>query len=774
MPLFSIPLFHRFILLLTLSIALPVLANDDLRFEASKQHFVGSEQCVSCHQTASDNHQQSDHFRAMEVATEQSVLADFNNTTFNYNGIITRFYKKDDAFWLNTDGVDGKLTDYQVQYTFGFDPLQQYLIELDGGRLQAFSVAWDTRSKEQGGQRWYHLYPDENIDFNDALHWTGLNQNWNFQCASCHSTHLEKNYNPLNRSFNTLWSEINVSCESCHGPASEHLSWATQQSDWETVINKGLTHSFDERDNVQWVLDETTASPIRNTALQSQKEIDTCGRCHARAAIIKEDFAHGQPLLDTHHVSFLNQDRYYADGQIDDEVYVYGSFLQSKMYQKGVTCSDCHTPHTQQLRAQGNALCLSCHAADKFESEQHHFHPLQSTGASCVACHMPSKTYMGIDERHDHSLRIPRPDLSLTLDTPNACTQCHTDQSDQWAVDNVIKWYGDDFLDRPHYGDIIFNARNNMADSESQLSSLIQDGVVPNIAKATALSLMPNYSSQESAQMLALALFDDDPMVRLGVAQSLNNLAPSYRWSYGKQLLNDPVLAVRIEAARALVITKPQLQQQDIILLNAVLDEYIAAQLVNADRPESQVNLATLYSEQGDSEQGEIDKAKQHFETAISLQNNFIPAYINYADMYRRLGDEQKSEAILRQALIVMPNNATIIHSLGLTLIRQQRHNEALAMLAKSSQLAPLNARYTYIYAVALNSFNLPDLAITTLKEGLRRHPTHRGLLDLLVLIYQQQGDLDSALISAKKLADLYPNDQQAQQRLQQIIAETN
>ena len=764
----TLKLYRSLLLLILFGLHTTLLAEDKLRFDAeisnSSLHFVGSEQCLSCHQAEHDAQLQSDHYRAMEIPTDKTVLGDFNNATFTYNGISSRFYTKDGQFWINTDSADGSLQDYQVQYTFGFDPLQQYLLELDGGRLQALSIAWDTRSKKDGGQRWYHLYPEQHIDFKDELHWTGINQNWNFQCASCHSTHLQKNYDPLAQSFNTTWSERNVSCEACHGPASEHLSWATQQSDWETVINKGLTLSFDERDNVQWLKNDTTGSPSRNTVLNSHKEIETCGRCHSRASIIKEDFVHGQPLLDTHHVTLLNQQRYHPDGQIDDEVYVYGSFLQSKMYQQGVTCSDCHSPHTQQLRAQGNALCLSCHSADKFESEQHHFHPLQSTGASCVACHMPSKTYMGVDERHDHSLRIPRPDLSLRLGTPNACTQCHSDQSDQWATKQVIAWYGDDFVQRPHYGDVIFNARNNVAESEMQLRYLIDSDTVPNIVTATALSLMPTYSSRESAQMLALAIFDDDPLVRLGVAQSLNNLAPSYRWSYGKHLLKDDVLAVRIEAARALAIIAKQFNGDDLILLNKGLDDYITAQLVNADRPEAHVNLATLYTVQGEEQQ-----AIKAFQTAISLQKTFIPAYINFADFYRQTGNEQQGEKILQQALAIDPNNALVNHTLGLNLVRQNRHNDALTMLAKASQLEPTNSRYTYIYAVALNSYQLPDLAISTLKSSLKQQPNHHGMLSLLTLLYQQQGDINAALLIAQQQLHFYPNDQATLQKIQEL-----
>ena len=204
------------------------------------------------------------------------------------------------------------------------------MLELDRGRLQAFTIAWDVARR-----RWFHLYPAERIDHRDPLHWTRPLQNWNFMCAECHSTDLKKNYDLRTGSYDTTWHQIDVGCQACHGPASRHLSGTPSKGDFAVDL----------------------AAP------DATMQIETCARCHSRRAVIAGGYRHGERLMQTHQPSLLTADLYFADGQIRDEVYEYGSFLQSKMYAKGVRCSDCHDPHSLQLRRQGNDLCVGCHNA---------------------------------------------------------------------------------------------------------------------------------------------------------------------------------------------------------------------------------------------------------------------------------------------------------------------------------------------------------------------------------------------------------------------------
>jgi len=326
--------------------------------------FVGSQACASCHREEYARWQGSQHALAMQVADEKTVLGDFSGATFRSFGVTTRFFRRDGKFMVRTEGADGRAADFQVLHTFGVYPLQQYLVELPGGHVQALSVAWDTRPREQGGQRWFHLYPNERIDPRDELHWTQRQQNWNYMCADCHSTNLQKNYDAATNTYATRWSEISVGCEACHGPGSDHLAIANRAAQNHTAMERsGLTVSLDERHGAAWTIDRQSGNATRSKPRSTEKEIEVCAQCHARRGQFSGGYHAGKPFTDYYSPSLLTRGLYHADGQQHDEVYNWGSFLSSRMYSKGVTCGDCHEPHGAQLRAAGNALCAQCHLA---------------------------------------------------------------------------------------------------------------------------------------------------------------------------------------------------------------------------------------------------------------------------------------------------------------------------------------------------------------------------------------------------------------------------
>ena len=380
------------------------------------------------------------------------MLGDFDDAKFRHSGIESRFFRRDGKFMVRTDGPDGKLADFEISYTFGVWPLQQYLIEFPGGRYQTLGIAWDAREKSEGGQRWFHIYPNEKMDYRDQLHWTGMYQNWNLQCAACHSTNLRKGYDAASNTYKTTFSEINVACEACHGPASRHVEWAKQaKPPYSAKDDKGLI-TLKTRWNEAWKFAATDVASAQRDRPADAAAMNTCAACHARRSTITENGTPGAPLEDTHRLALLTAPNYYADGQQREEVYVWSSFLQTTMYQRGVTCMDCHEPHALKLRAEGNALCVRCHNAAAFDTEKHHFHKAGTKGAQCVECHMPAQNYMVVDARRDHGIRSPRPDLSVALGSPNACTQCHADRKPGWAIAAMDQWYGKTWRDRPHYG----------------------------------------------------------------------------------------------------------------------------------------------------------------------------------------------------------------------------------------------------------------------------------------------------------------------------------
>jgi predicted CXXCH cytochrome family protein len=486
-------------------------------------------------------------------------------------------------------------------------------------------------------------------------------------------------------------------------------------------------------------------------------EIDTCAACHARRRDIARSPPPGGPFLDSFLPALLEQGLYHADGQIDGEVFEYGSFLQSRMYPAGVTCSDCHEPHAAKLRAEGNTLCAQCHMPAKFDAPAHSHHQPGSTGAQCINCHMASKTYMVVDDRRDHSFRVPRPDLSASLASPNACTQCHLDRSTDWAAKAVAGWYPNGRQTKPHYGTALFAGRSGGADAERQLDALILDRDQPAIARASALPLLPHYASAASAPAIAAAVADPDPLVRAAAPRALSAATPAAIVKSTLPLLRDPVRAVRTEAARALSGADPHTippEQRD--ALAAAEDELAAAELVNADRPETHLNVGLL-----DTRRARPGDAETEYRTALRLDPKFVPAMMNLADLDRMLGRDAQGEALLRQALVIEPGNADVTHSLGLLLVRQHNYAEALPALRRAADLAPDNVRYGYVYAIALNSTGSPDQARALLERIHRQHQSDPDVLIALVTTARTAGDLTSALGHARELQQLYPDNPQ-------------
>ncbi len=687
----------------------------------------------------------------MQPALEGTVLGNFTNASFKNGGVTSTFFRRDGKYFVHSDGQDGAMHDYEMKFTFGVYPLQQYLIELPGGRLQAFGIGWDSRPRAQGGQRWFALYPSPSTTPDDSLHWTAIDQNWNYMCADCHSTNVRKNYDLGHRSYSTTYSEIDVACEACHGPGSNHLAWARKEADWKNLNAQGLTNPLDDRKGAAWITDQASGHPYRSKPRTSEREIQTCARCHSHRAQLHEDYLHGQSVDDDYQVALLEENLYFPDGQIKAEDYEYGSFVQSRMYNAGVTCSDCHDPHSAKLRAEGNDLCVRCHLAKKYDSPAHHFHKAASEGAKCVNCHMPSRIYMIIDARRDHSIRIPRPDLSVTLGTPNACNDCHTRQTATWASERIQKWYGHAPTGFQHFATTL-NAGNEGAPGASRLlHTLVDDSGQPAIARATAMSLIANYGLTPADAALRKSITDDSPLVRRAAAHAASEVeAPGFSDAIGP-LLKDPIRSVRMETAYALAGPPAKsLSPNMLSAFSLARDEYVAAQHLNDDRPESHLNLASLFERENDPASAEAE-----LKTALSLDPSFAPGAVNLADLDRALGHEAEGEAVLRRALARLPREASLLHALGLSKVRQQQHATALELFAAAVRSNPKVARYSYVYAVALNDAGHTDKAIAVLERSLELHPYDRDSLSALAIFLQKSGKNSEAAAITRRLEQL-------------------
>jgi predicted CXXCH cytochrome family protein len=716
--------------------------------------YVGTAACGACHAQEHAVWQGSQHDRAMQIASDRTVLGDFVDAKFTYAGATSTFFRRDGRFYVNTDGPDGKPADFEIKYAFGVEPLQQYLIELPGGRLQALGLAWDTRPKAVGGQRWFHLYADRKPKPGDPLHWTGIDQNWNYQCADCHSTNLRKGYDEKTGIFNTAWTDLNVGCEACHGPGSSHVAWAKKAGGGERYESgKGLVVALDERKGATWTIDPASGNAARSKPRESSREIETCARCHARRGQFSDAWHPGQPFGDAFRAALLEPGLYHVDGQQRDEVYTYGSFLQSRMHARGVTCSDCHDPHSGKLRAPGNAVCAQCHAPAKYDASSHTHHAAGSKGAECAACHMPTTTYMVIDPRHDHSFRIPRPDRTAALGVPNACSQCHAQQPAQWAADAIAKWFPQRKPGFQTFAEGFHAADRGAPGAPGALIRIAEDRGEPAIVRASALQRIGRRLSAVTLPTVRNALNDPDPMVRAAAVGALSGADAQTRVQLLARMLDDPVRLVRMEAARALAgEPEARLAPDDRKRFERALDEYVAAQRFNADRPEAHAALGNLYAARGREAE-----AAAAYRKALELDPAFAQAALNLADLQRASAREDEAERTLREALKRAPQSAPVHHALGLALVRQKRAPEALTELALAAKLAPEDARFTYVYGVALYDTGKHAEAMKVLQAALARHPYDRDILFALATYERAAGDAARARERAKLLRELEP-----------------
>lgn len=697
--------------------------------------------CSGCHGEQTRDWAKSHHSKAMQKATRDTVLGNFENQKITLNGITHRFYRKDAEFWITTEDSDGNLKEFKLDYVFGLEPLQQYLVKTLRGKYQVLPLSWDSRPETQGGQRWYSIYGDSPVPHNDRLYWTRPLQNWNGMCADCHSTGLMRNYDAENDKFDTTWDDINVSCKACHGDMSE-----------------GHEKSGPHNPQGTWKLNMGERTQHWQGKKRDQSQVELCAACHSLRSPLTDGFTAADKFLDRFSPSLILPPGYFPDGQIRDEVYVWGSFRQSKMYGKGVICSDCHNPHSLELKARGNELCIRCHQPQYFDSPKHHHHKTDSNGSLCVNCHMTARTYMGVDARRDHSFRIPRPDMSMRTGSPDACTSCHGDKAAGRAQKQILDWYGKKQVQPPHYGEIFGDILASRPGAAQKLQKLVADKDLPLIIRASGYQLLGQYP--DSRALLAQGLTSSEPLIRLGALRGSAAVTEIGQQLY--PLLKDRYRAIRVEAVRALAGRDiPAIFQK---AYKAAERELLQAEQQSAWRGEGRANLALFYRQRGKERE-----AITHYMAAINMDPYFTASYVNLADIYKNINFDDKGGELLRRGLLRSPDDADLNFARALYLVRKKKQTEAMGYLEKSVKFAPQNARYAYVYSVALNDLGQPQKAIGILKNALTLAPDDGNLNYMMMVVTLRLEQYENALKYAQKLNSLYPDNPQIRGQMKMI-----
>ncbi len=724
-----------------------------------KAQFVGRQTCIECHKKEDDLWLGSHHDLAMDVANDTTVLGDFNNYEFRHRGKTHRMFTKDGKFYINTQGPTGDFADFQVTHTFGYTPLQQYLVPFEGGRLQCLPIAWDT---EHG--KWFHLgdtvYTGQDIKPDNWLYWTNQAQNWNGMCADCHSTNLKKNYDPETKTFNTTWSEIDVSCEACHGPASEHITWANLPEGSRPVdVNTGLI--------------------VRTRDLDNKELLNVCARCHSRRAILGDYEDDNSDLLNYMIPQLITQPIYHADGQILDEDYEYGSFTQSKMFEKAIKCSDCHDSHSVKTKEPDNRLCLQCHRPDIYDTRRHHFHKpdpgkgadrlvnrgepeyVEGTGAQCVNCHMVGRYYMGNDYRRDHSFRIPSPAMTLSIGTPNACNDCHKDKTAAWSQSYMKKWYGEKTL--PHYGETFAAALKGDISVIPDLILYSGNELFPLMVRATAVHFLGSFNTPESNDAVDRALSDPASLVRHTAIMSFSSTDAVTYERLLMPLLNDPVRAIRAEAGiRLSEVPETQLSEAARKARKAALEEYRNIHLYTSDFPGGRFNLGIMYANAG-----ELEKAAQSYREALEIDGLFYMAKVNLAMVHTQQGKNDEAEKLLKEVLVENPEVAEINYSLALLMAEMGRYDESRKFFLRAAEMMPAQTRILYNLGLLENSLGNTAAAEGYLLKALDREPDNYDFLYALTTFYLEHKQNAKALPYARQIADKFPSNPAGNQLLE-------
>lgn len=653
--------------------------------------YVGTEQCIDCHKEQYNSWKGSDHDMSMRHASPESVLGNFDNQTVMFEGKENKFFKKGDEYWVNIEGPDGQFHDYRIKYTFAYKPLQQYMVEFDDGRVQLIPFAWGAKEKAAGKEKWFHLYPD--YEHYEDYFWTNTGQNWNYMCADCHSTNVKKNYDLESNTYNTTFSEINAGCESCHGPAENHMQWSKTKD--KSVPLAGFDRDITKQVS-NWVLKEG-ASTLTPESVDHTQQTLVCAQCHSRRTQISEDnHIASNEFGDKYLLELINSRLYYPDGQIYDEDFVYGSFLQSKMHESGVVCSNCHDPHKAELAIPKEAVCLQCHLPTTYAQESHHHHEPDSEGAQCTNCHMAQTTYMEVDDRADHAWHSPTPENAKMFGSPDTCLSCHEDKDSEWSSSFTGKWYPKDPEARP-FAPVFAAASNNVPNLSTALSEIAQSTNYSNIIRGSALERMVPYTDTNTLISIARGAKHEDSNVRIGAIRGAVGIRGAERWRIVAPLLKDKVLSIRTEAAITLAPLWPELSADNRTFLTPALNEYMAVQDYNADRGYAHTNKGNVFTYQSENK-----KAEDAYRESIRIDPFFATGYLNLADLYRKLGNDNKAIETLELGFKTIPNNGMFAYSIGLSYIRKKDKERALQSFKKATELNPDNANFHYVYGLSI------------------------------------------------------------------------
>ena len=699
--------------------------------------YAGSQSCRECHAEAFAAWEKSHHGlaeRHIDLARDQAAFDP--PRTIPHGTQTSRVRLNAGQPELLTPGTDKEARAFTPERVIGVAPLRQFLVPAEGGRFQVTELAYDPRRGD-----WFDIFGDEDRQPGEWGHWTGRGMNWNQMCASCHNTRLRKHYDANTDAYATTMVEMSVGCESCHGPMAEHVKW--QQPRAQPAKGDPTLRKF--------------APSITMSA---------CGACHARRSELTGEFEAGDAFLDHFLLTIPDEtDLYFPDGQVRDENYEYASFLSSGMFTKGVTCMDCHEPHTAKVKASDNSLCLRCHEAPlppapRIIAATHTFHPPGKEGSRCVDCHMPVTTYMQRHPRRDHGFTIPDPLLTKEHGIPNACNRCHQDKDVDWSIAAVEKWYGPR-MERPTRARARTMARARNGDTNAlphllQLAHSESNG----LWRAAATRMLGMYPTLPGVQQeLGSRAGDANPLVRAAAARALAPFVDSGESgaiSSLNRLFEDERRAVRFEASWS---------------LHARLDtnspagrELLHTLLFNADQPGGAAQYGSFLLNRGDP-----SSALPWFQRAVLWDAYSAPLRDGLAVCLSAVGRSAEAVMELEAACRLAPRDAQYPYKLGLALNETGQLPRAVAALEKAVQLDPEFAAAWYNLGLGYAQLNRLEESLHALVRAESLDPASARIPYARATVLAQMERTEEARQAAFRALEIERDFSAAQQLLEAL-----
>ena len=641
---------------------------------------AGSQSCRKCHDAFFQKWSTSFHGLAMRPYTPAYAREQLKpmERGLEIQGRTYRAVIGTAGDHVEETGPDGLKT-YPIVQVLGGKNVAYFLTPLDRGFLQTLPLSYDVRRGE-----WLSTTASAVRHFedtvNEELPWTDRAYTFNASCFGCHVSQLSTNYDAAGDAYRTVWAEPGINCETCHGPAGEHVKAFEALKPGELAPELKLVSVKD---------------------LSHEQRNDLCSTCHAKASPLWTDFRPGDRFADHFDLVALENPDYYADGRDRGENYTLTSWRMSPCAKPGrLDCVHCHTSSGRyKWKDDPNGACRSCHEARVKDVATHSRHRSDGPAGTCIACHMPMTEFARM-RRSDHSMRPPVPAATLAFGSPNACNTCHADKDARWADRFVKQWRvgarsaAEERLLRE--GRLVTAAR---ARDWSQLGAILGYLGEPNRDEIVTVSLVRLLEAcPDPARWPALRALASDrsPLVR---AAALTVLAFDPE-SQGRLVsaTRDDTRLVRIRAASALnardLAAWPATQRSDVEKAAAELRQSLQAR---PDQFASHYNLGNL-----DFERGANEEAVAHYRKAIELRPDHVASLVNVSMAYARLGRSAEAEAPLRQAIASDPRSGPARFNLGLLLAESGREAEAKSELGRALELDPRNGAAAYNLAVLI------------------------------------------------------------------------